>query len=488
MAPNSAHPIGASTSRLFIALLTLAAGAAWAAGCAEGSVEFEGDDQGGKAAQGGDSSSGGAGPNGGDGGSEDLPCGVDCSTIGTIDCFKSVCNEGQYPGPVFTCTVVPDDDGTACDDGAFCTVNDGCVAGSCVGGPENDCDVVPDTCQVTTCDEASRSCSTAPSPNGAACTPTDLCQVNTTCNNGLCIGSPTDCFFAPVPNECHVSVCNPMNGQCEPIAGNEGLGCNDAMDLCTVNKSCASGVCQGGGPKDCSVLTQGCNIGTCAPASGQCVAQPVPNGGLCDDLDSCTSGEICTAGQCTGGMAITSCVAGDNCCPIGCSEALDSDCSCSTNIAPLASASSSGGGSDGTGYGPSNWNDGVNGVSCGASSCFQCQGWITNTSAAGAKWMQYTWPSVQQIGSMFIDTNDCIGPHCYTGRNIASLEVQWWDGAQWITATTVSGQTGDFGVTFNPKINTTQLRLFNVAAGTCGTPNNSLMYEWYVWPGSGCTP
>jgi hypothetical protein len=286
---------------------------------------------GGTTSQGGTTSDGGMG---GDGGSQVFPCGIDCSAIQTPDCSVAVCNEGQFMGTIGECVVVDSEDNVACDDGLFCTLNDTCQTGVCMGGPPNDCGTAPPACQVTTCDEASQTCSSTPAANNDPCTPDDLCTVNGSCQNGLCVGTTKDCFFAPVPNECFVATCNPVNGECEPVVGNEGLGCTDQADLCTDNKTCAGGVCQGGAPKDCSALTLGCVEGTCDPVNGQCFAnplmpgqmcsaaaddcnvgicdmmgscqpQPANEGGMCEDGNSCTSGETCTAGVCGGGTSVT---------------------------------------------------------------------------------------------------------------------------------------------------------------------------------------
>jgi hypothetical protein len=246
------------------------------------------------------------------------------------------------------------------------------------------------------------------------------------------------------------------------------------------------GACQGGGPKDCSALTQGCNIGVCDTASGQCVPQAVMNGGLCDDLDSCTTGEICTSGMCAGGTPITQCIANDSCCPMGCTEATDADCSCSVNLATSATPSSNGGGSGG--YGPTAWNNGINEAGCQMSGCTGCFGWISNSTTAGTAFMQYDFPGPVQVGSMYVDTNDCVTGCSSAGRIMASGSVQYWDGLAWQTAQTFSNHVGDLTMTFTPKLNTTKLRIYAVTAGACGQNSNTLVYEWYVWPGSGCTP
>lgn len=279
--------------------------------------------------EGGSPSTGGnsAGGQGGTGGDGSL-CDIDCSTITTPPCNIAVCNEGQYMGTVGQCVVVAGNDGAPCDDGAFCTVNDSCQGGQCTGGPQNDCGMTPGDCDEIVCDEATDSCSTSPLPNGTTCdNSTELCLVGETCQNGLCVGTVNDCFFEPVPNECFNSVCNPTNGVCEPVAGNDGASCIDPNDLCNINLTCSGGVCGNGTTVDCTFLTQGCDLGVCNPATGMCEVQAVMNGQACDDLSACTLGEICTNGMCGGGTQVTTCeMTGDGCCPTTCDETNDIDC------------------------------------------------------------------------------------------------------------------------------------------------------------------
>jgi len=267
--------------------------------------------------------SGGMGGDDASGGSSAFPCGIDCSTIKTDDCHRAECNMTTK-----SCEVVNEDDGFSCEDGQFCTVNDACVKGKCVGGPQIECGLTPAACEEVTCDEMAQSCDVAPLAEGSPCNnPLDLCQVGETCQSGVCKGSVNDCFFAPVPNECFEAVCNPQNGMCEPVAGNDGEPCIDASDLCTINRTCAAGKCQGGVAVDCSHLTQNCDIGSCDMNTGKCVAQMVQNGQMCDDLSACTTGETCTNGVCGSGTPITVCEQnGDGCCPNNCNAQNDIDC------------------------------------------------------------------------------------------------------------------------------------------------------------------
>lgn len=265
---------------------------------------------------------------GGEGGDDDGQggakpgCQVDCSIQMTDQCLVSVCNEQKH-----ACEIVPTPGGEACDDGLFCTVGEVCQGGVCGGGLDNTCGLADDHCSSITCDEAQKSCSTVPSPDGVPCAIDNLCVVNATCKSGLCSGEQKDCFFAPVPDICHISMCNPETGKCEPTPGNNGTTCPDDGDPCMLKKTCSNGVCAGGVPKDCSGIGTSCSLGVCEPSTGECVIQPLAPGDMCseatdlcnvgfcdangvcaptpanegvacDDGISCTMGEVCSAGVC----------------------------------------------------------------------------------------------------------------------------------------------------------------------------------------------
>lgn len=296
---------------------------------------------------------------GGSGGSEDggvdagLMCG-DCSQVMTPQCFTAVCDEEKGE-----CAVVPSKGGEACDDGLFCTSGETCNDGVCGEGSDNLCGLDADACHAVACDELADACALEPLPDGTSCTANNLCVVNAACKAGACVGAAKDCFFAPVPDVCHVSACDPATGKCEPVGGNDGTACPNAGDPCKVGKKCLAGECTGGVLKDCSALTSACNLGACEAATGQCVAQPfgvgdacleavdecntgmcdangacvpvptpgvacpsqtndcnagvcgaagvceampINEAGVCEDGNSCTTGETCAAGVCTGGV------------------------------------------------------------------------------------------------------------------------------------------------------------------------------------------
>jgi hypothetical protein len=328
---------------------------------------------GGSGAEGGSGGTSSAGGQGGGGGGDPGPCGEDCSVYGPPGdpCYIGVCNTGEYPGPINVCAVVPAPQGTACEDGLFCSAGDTCDKGTCQAGPPNTCDLTLEACGSITCDETTQMCTQAPADEGSACVldGSDKCEVNGKCTDGACVGVPKDCTFSPL-TECNVVACNPTNGLCEgtPDAAKEGTACSLTGDLCQSAKTCQAGACSGGTPKDCSALDVGCNNGVCDPNSGFCESEPVPAGGACaqgddecnngicdanatcvptpkangtpcNDFSSCTESDTCTAGVCDGDT-VAGCLlyleSTFEACPENWTLAGDWECGTPTNVGPTA--------------------------------------------------------------------------------------------------------------------------------------------------------
>ncbi|MRG96999.1 choice-of-anchor J domain-containing protein [Polyangium spumosum] len=317
-----------------------------------------------------------AGPVEEDAGPDLGPCGVDCSKFETPQCMVAVCNTGQVAGPLNTCVVVPAPKGTGCDDGKFCTTNDTCDNGTCVGGTQNTCGITNPECSSIICYEELKSCDTLPVNDGTPCSPKDLCQINGVCKIGQCVGEPKDCTFSPL-SECNQVSCDPATGKCvgKPDPTKDNVPCVLTGDLCTVNRRCSSGQCVGGAPKDCSALNVGCQRGECDPANGLCSPAPAPvgttctdgiaecqvgscdvkgeclaslaaNGSPCNDYNACTSGEQCVAGACEGGGPVTTCSTylheGFEVCPSDWTFGGDWECGTPDNVGPASAHIGSG--------------------------------------------------------------------------------------------------------------------------------------------------
>lgn len=88
-------------------------------------------------------------------------------------------------------------DGTSCDDGLFCTVNDVCGSGTCVGSPRNCSDGI--SCTADSCDEENDICrhnaNNSYCNDGLYCNGEEICDIVLGCVNG----TPIDCSSYNLP-------------------------------------------------------------------------------------------------------------------------------------------------------------------------------------------------------------------------------------------------------------------------------------------------
>ena len=301
-------------------------------------------------------------------------------------------------------------------------------------------------------------------------------------------------------------MCSQNTGSSTEVCDGQDNDCDGSTDE---GNPGGGGGCNTGSPGVCSAGTKVCSGGgiVCSQNTGSSTE-------ICDgkdnDCDGSTDegnpggGQSCSTGQpgvC--GAGITACSGGGIVCvqtqvPGGeiCGNNLDDDCDgqtdegcndCATNLATVATGSHSGGGV--TVYGPDVWNDGVTEAQC-SSNCLggNCFGWVTNDATTNGKWVQYSWPSTQVIGSMYVDAPACATSTCTGGRTMGSGTVQWWNGSSWQTHSSFSGNDGDRAFSFNPPLVTSRIRIYNIKTGACTNSTNTEIFEWYVWSGNGCKP
>lgn len=181
-------------------------------------------------------------------------------------------------------------DGTPCGDGsAFCTENDQCAGGTCVGGTFANCDD-QNQCTRDSCNGCNGVCvnQLPPSP-GTSCDDGNACSTGDSCNaSGSCVGGASaNCDDG---DACTFDECNP------------GTGCINHTDCddgnaCTYSDGCTGGTCEGT-PITCA--NDQCNTRTCNGTSS-CTVTPRPAGTACDDGDACTQTDTCQGGACVGG-------------------------------------------------------------------------------------------------------------------------------------------------------------------------------------------
>ncbi|HII30379.1 TPA: S8 family serine peptidase [Candidatus Woesearchaeota archaeon] len=128
------------------------------------------------------------------------------------------------------CSKTPVVNGTACDDGLFCTAGDVCAGGVCRGAARDCSDST--ACTVDSCDEAGDVCLN--SPDDSFCDDSLYCNGAETCNAllGCQPGTPVDCDDG---NECTAEGCNEDSNACEYIELADNTACTNGV--------CCSGSC-----------------------------------------------------------------------------------------------------------------------------------------------------------------------------------------------------------------------------------------------------
>jgi hypothetical protein len=260
---------------------------------------------------------------------------VTCATDQDGPCEKTVC-QPETGG----CAAQPVANGSWCDDGNDCTLNDTCQTGLCTGGASI-CECLVDA-------------DCAPLEDG------DLCNGTLRCDTDnypyACEVDPETVVTCYTGNDgpCEVSVCAPESGSCAPQPSADGAWCDDG-NICTVDDACQAGACTGsmsicqcqvdddclpfedgdlcngtlrcdtaGYPYACvvdppTVVTcdtaddTQCAETLCDPATGTCGVEDLQDGTWCSDGNGCTVSDTCQDGVCVGEVSVCDCEVDQDC-------------------------------------------------------------------------------------------------------------------------------------------------------------------------------
>jgi hypothetical protein len=195
---------------------------------------------------------------------------------GSGNCQGSqTCTNGQWS----SC----DSDGTVCDDGQYCTVNDQCTTGVCNGGAKDCSDGVD--CTNDICNELTDSCDNTPNDgfcdNGFFCDGAETCDSVNNCQVGISpiVNDGIGCTDDWCDEFNDVIVNDPINANCD-----DGVGCtNDVCDATTDCQYSANDAnCNDGlfcnGQETCDLVND-CQDGTTVI----CSANDLPEIGICDN-------------------------------------------------------------------------------------------------------------------------------------------------------------------------------------------------------------
>jgi hypothetical protein len=226
----------------------------------------------------------------------------------TVDCGACTCATGcpdcQTCNPdTGLCDAVAN--GTPCDDGDACIINDVCTGGECVGSPK--CPS-PQGCEGGTC------CSTA---GNVATSETPCCSGLSECTDGVC---RADCCAEVTCSAC--LTCE--GGACVADATQEGEACGTCQ-VCNAASACVPAppgspcgtpsdnlVCLDSG--ECGVVT--CSDVVACPAGCQCSGPTSPS--RCYQLANfcAPTNQLCDSGTCPQGFQCLPCMGGSRCNPL----------------------------------------------------------------------------------------------------------------------------------------------------------------------------
>jgi hypothetical protein len=183
-------------------------------------------------------------------------------------------------------------EGVPCDDGDECTSGDFCNAsGQCVG--QGLANVPDDPCTVCACSsENGITCEHAQEGTTCVANPS-VCTVGDACQEGQCLPGAT----APIDdgNPCTEDSCDKGSVVNTPLL--EGV-CDDG-NSCTTGDFCKLGNCEPGDPVEC-VVESCASDAHCEEAAG-CVQSWLAPGAACEDGNACTSGDACDdSHECSG--------------------------------------------------------------------------------------------------------------------------------------------------------------------------------------------
>ena len=255
-----------------------------------------------------------------------------CPSGADTACLKNRCQPSSGG-----CSFVAAAAGAPCTDGDPCTGPDACVEGKCGAGPSlcsckthadchglddgNKCNGVfqcqpgaqgttscvfassttvacPDdgtACADLVCQPATGVCKVTPVPKGVVCVDGNACTKADACDGqGGCNGAPVICGDA---NPCTDDACVGTKG-C--IFAMNTAACSDG-DSCSIGDVCTKGACVATGKLGCDDSNP-CTADGCAKLTG-CTHAPFV--GVCSDGNACTTKEVCKAGQCASGPALT---------------------------------------------------------------------------------------------------------------------------------------------------------------------------------------
>lgn len=227
--------------------------------------------------------------------------------------------------PEAHCEYTALDDGTACNDGLYCNGAETCQLGECQSGAAIDCSDQANACNTASCDEETQACVAAPVADQTPCNDGIYCNGTEVCLSGECqAGQALDCSH--LDDTCKAGDCSEPLKKCVARSLPNDTSCSDGV-ICNGDEVCRSGECMPGKPLVCAQPFNQCLYTECVESKGGCEEKTRADNTDCDDINPCTLGETCIAGECTPDSVAADYTACDDHNPCTVDEyCLDADC------------------------------------------------------------------------------------------------------------------------------------------------------------------
>lgn len=256
-----------------------------------------------------------------------------CNPVTSVSCDPAAtCHVSMGCNPSNgICEYHTQTDGTACNDGNACTLDDECNSGSCIGTNHVTCTPLDQCHLVGTCDTSTGTCSNPQQPTGTHCNDYNVCTIGDHCSTvGTCVGiAGHTCDTVPHDTQCQTLSCDSLTSQCVVDNLSDGTYCNtgNAVGACSAQDVCISGACtdQYQSGTSCRAPQNDCDAEEyCSGMDDTCppnVYQP--------DETACSTDLYCTYNWCISGICTQydtrTCTDGGNSCVVpSCDENINS--------------------------------------------------------------------------------------------------------------------------------------------------------------------
>jgi len=233
-----------------------------------------------------------------------------CTDGGTTNCTTAgdQCNTASCDpaGAEENCdTLTPVADGTVCDDGDPCNVGEACQGGVCGGGAPPDCAASGNACNTASCDPAGSvgNCDQlTPVADGTPCDDGFFCTLDDACTSGVCVGAGDPCPANRFCNE-GTDACDECQvaGDCDDVVTCTDDVCVAGTCVYTVNDAnCPDDGAYCNGTEFCDAVLDCQSTGDPCPALQLC-NESNDTCGVCLVDGDCDDGVVCTDDTCVGG-------------------------------------------------------------------------------------------------------------------------------------------------------------------------------------------